>query len=112
MITRLSLAAAAVLLLAGCASTQPDDDVMTPVDAPEVALTGAELADELQPQLDKQMRQLGESLPAEVHSCEDVPVLKAGVIADCRVRDSGGPDFRIRVTIEDEAGHYVWEAFQ
>lgn len=41
--------------------------------------------------------------------CEDVPVVKAGAIADCSAQ-AGGQAVRVRLTFQDDRGHYAWTA--
>lgn len=45
-------------------------------------------------------------------TCEDIPSVDTGAIADCQVDldEEHVDDFSVRVTMQDKAGHFEWES--
>lgn len=116
--------AATVLLLAGCSNDAPSndaptDDVMTPVEAPE-GYPGDMLAEDvrlsIQDLMDRELAYLPSRPQVDTITCEDVPVVEKGAIADCEVTTTIAdvPElatFTARVTFQDDLGHFEWERY-
>lgn len=105
----LAVALVLVLALGAVLLVEPLREEATDLVVGEKFIEPEELEDEIDATLE---RRLGGFEPAGLSvECERIAI-DTGEIGDCSVTDSFGDRVRVRVTVEDNEGHYRYEVFE